>query len=112
MTIRQHWLVKTKLSDPPEMPSKSQFEKKFKISILRSFQLTDQLTNCLMPSDVRNSITAKTIGLIFLLLDIASFLDLPFAMLLYMQCILHGLTMALLCIPFIFAHHKKVPILW
>jgi len=60
-----------------------------------------------MPSDKRNSITAKAMGLIFLLLDIASSKDVPFAMPLYMQYILHGFTGAFLCVLFIFSHHKK-----
>ena len=34
--------------------------------------MTDSLTNCLMPSDQRNVITAKATGLIFSLFDVAS----------------------------------------
>jgi len=49
-----------------------------------------------MPSDKHNSITAKAIGLIFLLFDIASSLDVPFGTLQYVQYILRGLTRALL----------------
>jgi len=60
-----------------------------------------------MPSDSRNSTMAKAMGLIFLLFDIASAREVPFAILLYIQCILHGLTMALICVPFIFGHHEK-----
>jgi len=60
-----------------------------------------------MPSDLCNSTMAKATGLIFLLFDVASTREVPFAILLYIQCILHGLTTALLCAPFIFAHHKK-----
>jgi len=60
-----------------------------------------------MPSDLHNSTMAKAMGLIFSLFDVASAQEVPFAILLYMQCILHGLTMALLCVPFIFVHYKK-----
>jgi len=60
-----------------------------------------------MPSDLRNSIMAKATGLIFLLFNVASAQEVPFAIPLYMQCILHGLTTALLCVPFIFVHHDK-----
>jgi len=44
----------------------------------------------------------------FFTFDIASAQEMPFGALLFIQCIL---TSALLCIPFIFAHHK-VSILW
>jgi len=60
-----------------------------------------------MPSDSRNSTMAKATGLIFSLFDVTSAREVPFAMPLYMQCILHGLNTALLCVPFIFVHHKK-----
>jgi len=60
-----------------------------------------------MPSDSCNSTMAKATGLIFSLFDVASAREVPFAIPLYMECILHGLTMALLCVPFIFVHHKK-----
>jgi len=33
--------------------------------------------------------------------------EVPFVILLYMQCILYGLASALLCVPVIFAHHEK-----
>jgi len=49
----------------------------------------------------------KAMGLIFLLFDIASALEIPFAIPLYTQCILHELTSALLCVLFIFAHCEK-----
>jgi len=52
-----------------------------------------------MPSDLCNSTMARATGLIFSLLDIASAREMPFAIPLYMQCILHGLTMALLYVP-------------
>jgi len=42
-----------------------------------------------------------------LLFEVVSAREMPFAMLLYIQCILHGLTRALLCVPSIFAHHKR-----
>jgi len=60
-----------------------------------------------MPSDLRNSTMAKATGLIFLLFDVTSAREVLFAILLYIQCILHGLTTALLCVPFIFVHHEK-----
>jgi len=60
-----------------------------------------------MPSDLRNSTIAKATGLIFLLFNITSAREVPFAILLYTQCVLHGLSMALLCVPFIFVHHEK-----
>jgi len=60
-----------------------------------------------MPSDSRNLTMAKDTGLIFSLFDIASAQEVPFAMLLYIQCILRGFTRALLCVPFIFAHHER-----
>jgi len=60
-----------------------------------------------MPSDSRNSTMAKATGLIFSLFNVTSAQEVPFAIPLYVQYILHGLTMALLCVPFIFVHHKK-----
>jgi len=60
-----------------------------------------------MPSDLRNSTMVKATGLIFLLFDLASAREVPFAILMYIQCLLHGLTTALLCVPFIFVHYKK-----
>ena len=56
-----------------------------------------------MPSDKRNSITAKGTGLISALFDMASVGYVPFGIPQYVQCILHGLTSVLLCVPFIFA---------
>jgi len=47
-----------------------------------------------MPSDKRNSITAKAMDLVFLLFDITSSLDVPFGTPQYVQYILHGLTRA------------------
>ena len=64
-----------------------------------------------MPSDKRNSITAKVMGLIFSLFDIASARQVPFGILQYVQCILHGITSVLLGVllgvPFIFADSEK-----
>ena len=45
-----------------------------------------------MPSDKRNSIMAKATGLIFSLFNVASAREVPFGILQYVQCILHGLT--------------------
>ena len=64
--------------------------------------MTDWLTNCLMPTDQRNSITAKATCLIFSLLDVTSVREVPFGIPQYIQCILPGLTSILLCVPFIF----------
>jgi len=61
-----------------------------------------------MPSDSHNSTMAKATGLIFSLFNVTSAREVPFAILLYIQCILHGLTTALLCVPLIFVHHEKV----
>jgi len=60
-----------------------------------------------MPSDKHNLITAKAMGLIFLLFNVTLSLDVPFGIPQYVQYILHGLTSVLLCVPFIFAHHEK-----
>ena len=60
-----------------------------------------------MASDKRNLITAKAMGLIFSLFNIASAQQVPFGILQYVQCILYGLTSVLLCVPFIFAGSKK-----
>jgi len=59
-----------------------------------------------MPSDSHNSTIAKATGLIFSLFSVASAREVPFAIPLCMQCILHGLTTALLCVPFIFVRHE------
>jgi len=60
-----------------------------------------------MASDSRNSTMAKSTGLIFLLFDVASAREVPFAIPLYVQCVLHGLSIALLRVSFIFFHHEK-----
>ena len=60
-----------------------------------------------MPSDKCNSITAKATGLIFSLFDVALARQVPFGIPQYVQCILHGLTSVLLCVPFIFADSEK-----
>ena len=60
-----------------------------------------------MPSDKRNSITAKTADLIVSLFDVASAREVLFGIPQYVQCILHGLTSVLLCVPFIFADSEK-----
>ena len=61
-----------------------------------------------MPSDKRNSTTAKATGLIFSLLNVTSAREVPFGILQYAQYILHGLTSVLLCVPFIFADSESV----
>ena len=62
-----------------------------------------------MPSDNRNSITAKETGLIFSLFDVASAREVPFGIPRYVQYILHGLilTSVLFYVPFIFADSEK-----
>ena len=60
-----------------------------------------------MSSDKRNSITAKATCLIFSLFDVASARQVPFGIPQYVQCILHGLTSVLLCVPFIFADRER-----
>ena len=57
-----------------------------------------------MPSDKRNSTMAKATGLIFSLFNVTSAREVPFSIMQYVQCILHGV---LLCVPFIFADSKK-----
>ena len=47
-----------------------------------------------MPSDKCNSITAKAMGLIFSLFDVALAREVSFGILQYIQCILHGLPMS------------------
>jgi len=64
-----------------------------------------------MPLDKHNSMAANTTSLIFSLLDIGSGQDVPFGTPQYIQCILHGLTSVLLCVPFIIADSKKAVVL-
>ena len=52
-----------------------------------------------MPSDKRNSITAKATGLISSLFNVASARDVPFRQLQQLQCICHGATFVLLKDP-------------
>ena len=60
---------------------------------------------CLMPSGLgkRNSITAKAMGLVFLLYDITLSRDVPLYIPEYIQWKQHGLTFVLLCVPFLYA---------
>ena len=60
-----------------------------------------------MSSDKHNLIMAKDTGLIFSLFDVALAQEVPFDIPQYIQCILHGLTSVLLCVPFIFADSEK-----
>ena len=52
-----------------------------------------------MPSSKRNSITAKAMGLIFALFNVASSRDVPFRQPLQLECLHHGFTKAHLCFP-------------
>ena len=61
-----------------------------------------------MPSGKRNLTMAKAMGLIFSVFDIALTREVPFGIPQYTQCILHGLTIILLCVPFIFADNESV----
>ena len=48
-----------------------------------------------MPSDKRNLITAKAMGLIFSLFDVTSAREaVPYGILKYVKCILHGLLVS------------------
>ena len=60
-----------------------------------------------MASGKRNLITTKAMGLIFSLSDIASSRDVPFGIPQYVQCMHHGLTFVLLCVPFLFADSPR-----
>ena len=60
-----------------------------------------------MPPDKHNLITAKAMGLIISLFDIALAQEVPFGIPQYIQYILHGLTSVLLCVPFIFVDSEK-----
>ena len=60
-----------------------------------------------MPSDKHNLITAKATSLTFSLFDVAWAQEVPFGIPQYVQCVLHGLTSVLLCVPFIFADSEK-----
>ena len=53
-----------------------------------------------MPSDKRNSITAKAMGLISSLFNVASSRDVPFRQPLQLQSSHHGFTKAYLCYIF------------
>ena len=61
------------------------------------YYLTDWLTIWLMPSDKRNSMTAKAMGLIYSLSNIALSRDVSFRQPLQFHCSHHGSTKAYLC---------------
>ena len=60
-----------------------------------------------MSSGKRNPITAKAMGLMFSLFDVASSRDVPFDIPQYIQCMHHGLNFVLLCVPFLFADSQR-----
>ena len=62
-----------------------------------------------MHSCKRNSKMAKAMDLIFSLFDYASSQDVPFGIPQYVQCMHHGLTFVLLCVPFLFADSPRCP---
>jgi len=68
-------------------------------------------SDCL-PSDQHNSTMAKATHLIFSLFDVTPAWVVPFGILQYVQYILHGLTIALLFVPFIFTDSKKCRFMW
>jgi len=98
MTMGQYWLGKSKPKQAFRL-TRNTFNK-----FLQNFENYFLNNNSL--SDQRNSTMAKAMGLIFSLFDVASTRELPFGIPQYI-CILHGLTNALLCVPFIFADSKK-----
>ena len=65
--------------------------------------LPECLLVCLMPSGKRNLITAKAMGLLFLLYDTTLSRDVPLCIPEYVQWKQHGLTFVLLCVPFLYA---------
>jgi len=65
-----------------------------------------------MPSYSCNLTMVKTTGLIFSLFNVTLAQEVHFAMLLYIQCILHGLTRALPLCPIHLCSLRKVSILW
>ena len=58
-------------------------------------------------TDAFRLITAKATGLIFSLFDITSAGHMPYGIPQYVQCILHGLTSVLLCVPFMYADSER-----
>jgi len=108
-----YWLGKTKLSDQ-NISDRNIFKKLLRSFIFKkNIQRTEWLPawHCLpdwlMPSDKCNLTMAKAIGLIFFCCLTSLQPERCLLPYLYIQCILHGLTRALLSVPFIFAHHKK-----
>jgi len=106
ITMWQYWLgnIKPKKAFRLILNAFKKLLQNFKNIYLTEFSTdwpTACLPACLMPSDSRNSTT----GLIFSLFDIASAREVPFAIPLYIQCLLQGLSTA---IPFIFFTTKSV----
>ena len=73
----------------------------FKNFLLNRFfyWLTILLSDYLMPSDKHNSITAKAMGSISSLFNVALSREVPFCQPLQLQCLHHGSTKAYLCSP-------------
>jgi len=107
ITMWQYWLGNTESKKAFRLILNT-FKKLLQNFLKNLFNRIFWLTACLMPSDSRNSTMAKATALMFLLLlDVASAREVPFAIPLCIQCVLHGLSTALLCVPFIFVHHEK-----
>ena len=60
-----------------------------------------------MPSDKRNSIMAKAMGLMFSMFNVTCSREVPYGIPQYVQCILHGLSNVLLCVPYTLADSKR-----
>jgi len=106
-TMWQHWLGNTKPKKAYRLILNT-VKSCYKIKKKSLNGIFYWLSNCLPAWYLQTCITQQLLrGLIFSLFDIASARAMPFAILLYIQCILHGLTTVLLCVPFIFVHHEK-----
>ena len=65
-----------------------------------------------MPSDKRNSINAKAIGLISSLFNVASSWKVPFRQVLQLQCLYHGSTKAYTLVLDSYLHYHVGDDLW
>ena len=60
-----------------------------------------------MPSAKRNWTMDKATGLIFSMFNVTLSRDVPFRQPQYVQCMYHGLTFVLLCVPVLFADNAR-----